>query len=94
MLLKDIWPVAQFSRLSFDTTCLYVFAENKLISNVKKVSFFLEHPVHRLVQLCFTHVISDSLDTRALKGWIPKLEISLMDKPTTKRYAIGIKFSA
>ena len=42
---QDIWPVAQFSRLSFDTTCLYVFAENKLISNVKKVSFFLEHPV-------------------------------------------------
>ena len=40
MLSKDMWPVAQFSRLSFDTTCLYVFAENKLISNVKKVSFF------------------------------------------------------
>ena len=64
--------------------------------NIKcqKGLFFLEHPVHRLVQLCFTHVISDSLDTRALKGWIPKLEILLMDKPTTKRYAIGIKFSA
>ena len=46
MLSEDIWPVAQFSRLSFDTTCLYVFAENKLISNVKKVSFFLEHPVN------------------------------------------------
>ena len=45
MLSKDIWPVAQFPRLSFDTTCLYVFAENKLISKVKKVSFFLEHPV-------------------------------------------------
>ena len=48
MLSKDIWPVAQFSRLSFDTTCLYVFAENKLISNVKKVFFFLEHPVYIL----------------------------------------------
>ena len=35
MLSKDIWPVAQFSRISFDTTCLYVFAENKLISSVK-----------------------------------------------------------
>ena len=44
MLSKDIWPVAQFSRLSFDTTCLYVFAENKLISNVKKVSFFFGTP--------------------------------------------------
>ena len=61
---------------------------------MSKRSLFFEHPVHRLVQLCFTHVISDSLDTRALKGWIPKLEMSLMDKPTTKRYAIGIKFSA
>ena len=44
MLSKDIWPVAQFSRLSFDTTCLYVFTENKLISNVKKVSFSFVTP--------------------------------------------------
>ena len=46
MLSKDIWPVAQFSRLSFDTTCLYVFAENMLISNVKKVSFFFTLYIH------------------------------------------------
>ena len=45
MLSKDIWPVAQFSRVSFDTTGLYVFAEDKLISNGKKVSFFFGTPV-------------------------------------------------
>ena len=44
MLSKDIWPVAQFSRLSFDAPFLYVFAENKLISNVKKASFFFGTP--------------------------------------------------
>ena len=73
MLSKDIWPVAQFSRLSFDTTCLYVFAKNKLISIVKKVSFYgnpvyLKRPWHRYFPVNFAKFLRISFVTEHL-GW-------------------------